>query len=100
MRVTASAVKAFVAQGRVKGKAVIVTIGRFGLFTEDQARRKAQTILQQKREGVDPRTAKKAEAAEKVTLADVLEAYLNRPGHLKGTSIFWAFQRRTLVRPV
>lgn len=41
LRVTASGVRAFVAQGRVKGKAVIITVGRFGLYTEDQARKKA-----------------------------------------------------------
>lgn len=86
LRVTATGVRAFVAQGRVKGKAVIVTIGRYGLFTEDQARRKAQTILQQMRDGVDPRAAAKAEAAEKVTLREVMEAYLNRPGKLKPSS--------------
>ena len=57
LRVTASGIKAFVAQGRVKGKAVIMTIGRFGLFTEDQARRKAQSLLQDMREGIDPRAA-------------------------------------------
>lgn len=83
LRVTASGVKAFVAQGRVKGKAVIVTIGRYGLFTEDQARRKAQGILQQMRDGTDPRAAKKAEEAERVTLREVMEAYVNRPGKLK-----------------
>ena len=86
LRVTASGIKAFVAQGRVKGKAVIMTIGRYGLFTEDQARRKAQSLLQDMREGVDPRAAKKAEAAEKVTLKDVMEDYLNRPGKLKPSS--------------
>ncbi len=42
LRVTANGVRSFVAQGRVSGKAVIVTIGRYGLFTEDQARTKAQ----------------------------------------------------------
>lgn len=86
LRVTSTGIRAFVAQGRVKGKAVIVTVGRYGLFTEDQARRKAQTILQQMREGVDPRAAAKAEAAEKVTLREVMEAYLNRPGKLKASS--------------
>jgi hypothetical protein len=46
LRVTATGVRAFVAQGRVRGKAVIITIGRFGLYTEDQARKRAQSLLQ------------------------------------------------------
>jgi integrase len=78
--------RVFVAQGRVQGKAVIITIGPFGLFTEDQARRKAQSILQDMREGIDPRAAKKAEAAARVTLREVMEAYVSRPGKLKPSS--------------
>lgn len=30
--------RVFVAQGRVRGKPVIITIGPYGVFTEDQAR--------------------------------------------------------------
>lgn len=86
LRVTVNGIRAFIAQGRVKGKAVIITIGRFGLFTEDQARRRAQAILQQMRDGIDPRAAKKAEEAERVTLREVMEAYVNRPGKLKPSS--------------
>src|SRR5690606_25297541 len=62
VRLTPSGVRAYVAQGRVHGRVVIATIGRHGLFTEDQARRKAQAILQGMREGVDPNAEKKAAA--------------------------------------
>ena len=86
LRCTASGVKAFVAQGRVKGKAVIITIGRFGLYTEDQARRKAQSLLQQMREGVDPRNVKREDEAMKVTLRQVADAFFARPGMLKDSS--------------
>ncbi len=86
LRVTASGVKAFVAQGRVKGKAVIVKIGRFGLYTEDQARRRAQSLLQDMREGVDPRNVKKEEEAMKVTLRQVADAFFVRPGMLKDST--------------
>jgi integrase len=81
-------VRAFVAQGRVKGKAVIITIGRLGLYTEDQARRKAQSLLQQMREGVDPRDVKRTDEAMSVTLREVADAYFARPGMLKeGTRV-------------
>lgn len=86
VKVTATGVRSFIAQGRVKGKVVIVTIGRFGLYTEDQARRKAQVALQQMRDGINPNAEKKAEAAEQVSLREVTEAYLNRPGKLKPSS--------------
>lgn len=86
VKVTATGVRSFIAQGRVKGKVVIVTIGRFGLYTEDQARKKAQVALQQMRDGINPNAEKKAEAAEQVSLRTVMEAYLNRPGKLKPSS--------------
>lgn len=86
LRVTASGVRSFVAQGRVKGKAVIVTIGRYGLYTEDKARKRAQSVLQDMREGIDPRDAKKADEAMRVTLGDVCDAYLSRPGKLRATT--------------
>lgn len=71
IRVTASGVRAFVAQGRVRGKVVCVTVGRLGLYTEDQARRKAQSILQDMREGIDPRDTKRTAEASAVTLREV-----------------------------
>lgn len=83
LRVTASGVRSFVAQGRVAGKAVIVTIGRYGLFTEDQARGRAQKVLQQMREGVDPRDVRRQDDAMRVTLGEVCTAYVERPGKLK-----------------
>jgi len=86
LRVTASGVKAFIAQGRVKGKAVIVTVGRFPTITEDQARRKARAVLQQMFDGTDPRDVKRTEEAAKVTLREVATAYINRPGMLKAST--------------
>lgn len=86
LRVTANRVRSFVAQGRVRGKPVIVTIGRYGLYTEDQARAKAQSLLQDMREGIDPRDVKKADEAMAVTLQEVCDAYVSRPGKLKASS--------------
>lgn len=78
--------KVFIAMGRVRGKPVQFTIGPFGTYTEDQARKKAQKVLQDMREGIDPRDVKKAEEAAKVTLDDVAKAYVARPGKLKPRS--------------
>jgi integrase len=86
LRVSAAGKKVFFAQGRIHGKAVVITIGAFGLYTEDQARKKAQSVLQDMREGIDPRDTKKADEALKVTLQTVCDAYVSRPGKLKESS--------------
>lgn len=83
LRVTASGVRSFVAQGRVQGRAVIVTIGRYGLYTEAEARERAQKVLQQMRDGIDPRDVKRTDEAMAVTLGEVCTAYVTRPGKLK-----------------
>jgi integrase len=75
--------KVFVAQGRVRGKPVIFTIGPFGVFTEDKARKKAQKVLQDMRDGIDPRDARRADEAMKVTLQEVCDCFVDRPGKLK-----------------
>lgn len=86
LRVTAAGKRVFVAQGRVLGKAVCFTIGPFGEWTEFEAREKARKVLQGMREGIDPRDAKKADEATRVTLRQVADAYMGRPGKLKDSS--------------
>ncbi|MQB43036.1 integrase family protein [Rhizobium sp. ICMP 5592] len=86
LRIMASGKRVFIAQGRVRGKPVIVTLGPYGVLTEDQARKKAQKALQDMREGIDPRDAKKADEAAAVTLRTVATEYKNRPGKLKESS--------------
>lgn len=86
LRVTAAGKRVFVAQGRVQGKAVCFTIGPFGEWTEFEAREKARKVLQGMREGIDPRDVKKADEATRVTLRQVADAYMGRPGKLKDSS--------------
>lgn len=98
LRVTAAGKKSFVAQGRVRGKAVCITIGPYGEWTEDEARngRKdakgnlvvdgARHFLQAMRDGTDPRDARKQDEAVKVTLRQVADEYTSRPGKLKESS--------------
>jgi integrase len=76
----------FIAMGRVLGKPIQFTLGPYGVLTEDAARKKAQKVLQDMREGIDPRDSKRADEAMKVTLGSVLDAYLDRPGKLKESS--------------
>ncbi|WP_418936301.1 integrase arm-type DNA-binding domain-containing protein [Lautropia mirabilis] len=55
MRATAAGTRVFVAQGRIRGKAVCFTIGPYGQLTEHEGREKARRIFQDMREGIDPR---------------------------------------------
>ncbi|MCE7798430.1 site-specific integrase [Sphingobium sufflavum] len=88
VRVTSGGKKVFFVQGRVRGKAVQFTLGPYGVLTEDAARKKAQSVLQQMREGIDPRDAQKEDAAAKVTLREVANAYLyERPGMLREATV-------------
>ena len=78
--------KVFIVMGRVGGKSIQFTLGSFGTYTEDKARKRAQAILQDMREGIDPRDAQRADEAMKVTLGEVMESYLDRPGKLKAST--------------
>lgn len=76
VRVSPGGTKTFFVQGRIKGqgKMIKATIGKFGVFTAEQARDKARNMLTDMANGKDPRiaTMKKEEAH---TFGDLLNAY-------------------------
>ncbi len=78
--------RVFVATGRVRGRQVNLTLGPLGELTEAEARDKARRVLQRMREGVDPRDERKHQEAMEVTLRDVADSYMARPGKLKASS--------------
>ena len=88
LRVTASGAASFIAQGMIAGgtKEARLTIGAYGIFTVDQARDVAREHLRTMRMGVDPRDLRKADEAMGVTLRQLADNYLNRPGKLKQSS--------------
>lgn len=86
VRVSSLGKRVFIVAGRVRGKQLQFTVGPFGVYTEDEARSKARSILQQMRDGTDPRDVKKADEAAKITLQNVCDAYTSRPGKLKDSS--------------
>ncbi|TXG83725.1 MAG: DUF4102 domain-containing protein [Sphingomonadales bacterium] len=86
LRVSAQGKKVFMVMGRVLGKSIQFTLGPYGTLTEAKARERAQKVLQDMREGIDPRAVVKADAAAKVSLQDVLEAYVGRPGKMKAST--------------
>lgn len=77
VRVTATGVKAFVLERRVKGgKVRRVTVCRVGDLSVDAARRKAEKLVGEIAQDLDPVAEKKRREAEAVTLADAVKEYL------------------------
>lgn len=80
VRMTRDGKRTFVVQGRVNGKELRLTVGRYGIETVDQARDNAREHLRGMRMGIDPRVVAKERAAQSVTLRQVADAYLrDRP---------------------
>lgn len=88
LRVTPTGKSTFIAQGRVRGTTTDarMTIGSYGAWTVDDARRRAEEYKHQFEDGIDPRDVKKQTAAMQVTLQAVCDAYVGRPGKLKASS--------------
>jgi site-specific recombinase XerD len=74
-RVYPSGRKVFVAQVRVGRGQRRVTIGTFGAFTVEHARKRAETIIRTAAEGRDPQREKQ-EARAALTVAELCEEYL------------------------
>lgn len=98
LRVTPTRKLTFIVQGRVGGvgTAARITIGPYGVFTVDQAREVAREHLRSMRMGIDPREVKKQQEAERqqkvtegVTLKQVYDSYVSRPGALKASTRKW-----------
>lgn len=87
LRVTPTGKMTYVVQGRIPGHAnsVRLTIGPHGRWTPDTARDEAKKLLRMMDTGIDPSAVAKKEAAQRVTLRDVADAY-KRDRPLKDSS--------------
>lgn len=109
LRVTKSGAASFIVQGVVRGqgKERRVTIGTYGAWTVDDARRRADEIRHKLEDGIDPVEERKQSEAAKVTLRQVANSYFARPGMLKEstrtemdrhvTHVFAAWQERAIA---
>jgi len=71
--------KSFIAQTDIKGRTTRVTIGQYGIWTVDQARKKAREILMQMANGENPNKIKQLQKLKSLTLGEAAELYLNSP---------------------
>ena len=76
LRVTEKGVRSYIVQARVNGRTRRVTLGRHGVLTAEQARKRAKSVLGQMTEGVDPVAQRRRAKAVSVTLRDVVEDYI------------------------
>lgn len=80
--------KTFVVFKRIGGKLTRVTLGKHGVLTADEARKKAIKVLAELCDGIDV-NAEKARARDRgMTVADILDKYflmVSQKGHVKLT---------------
>lgn len=77
--------KTFFVQRDVKAKTVRVTIGRYGIFTVEQARMEARELLMRMTKGENPNLAKKIEIQQQVTIGQGLTCYTSGKRNLSDT---------------
>jgi integrase len=85
LRVSAGGKRTFIAVGRVRNRLIWYTIGPFGRWTVDNARKRADAVLVGMDQGVDPRDVERASEAAQVTLRQVADGYY-RDRALKASS--------------
>ncbi|MFW5453761.1 tyrosine-type recombinase/integrase [Thioalkalivibrio sulfidiphilus] len=76
LRVTAKGGKSYIVQAKIHGKTVRHTLGKHGVLTAEEYRKRAKTKLGQMAEGRNPVAEKRRKKALSVTLTDVTDAYL------------------------
>ncbi len=101
--------RTYVVQARVNGKTRRVTIGKHGILTVQDARKKAHRELFKMSDGKDPTVEKKRKEANSATLKDITEKYLKarrdlKPSyvadiqkHLRGAFASWADRPATEI---
>lgn len=78
--------KTFIAQKDIRGRSVRFTIGRYGHFTPDEARRIAKDKLYVMAQGINPNALEAKERANAITVETVLESYLSTRRNLSPRS--------------
>lgn len=78
--------RTYIAQGRVNGVTRRVSLGRHGIITIQEARKKAQDELSRMGNGIDPVIEKKRADAYSMTLREITNNYLRDRRDLKQSS--------------
>lgn len=76
VRITAAGSKIFIAQGRLAGRPVRISLGKADAISVADARREARRVLGQIADGTDPRRQARAVRQSKVIFADFAERFV------------------------
>lgn len=68
--------KVYFAEGKIRNRTIRVTIGKHGVFTTEQARNRARSILGQIATGINPNEAKREDRAKRITLEEAFTDFL------------------------
>lgn len=79
--------KSYVAEGQVNRKRRRYVIGNAKVFTLEQARKKAQSILVDMANGIDPNQRKRGELVEAITVAEAFENFFKMKSGLAENTI-------------
>jgi integrase len=83
LRVTSNGIKSFIVESRVNGKVKRITLGKYGVITTEEARKKAKIMLGKIANGIDPVAEKKHKILNSITLSNVMQDYLKTRKDLK-----------------
>jgi integrase len=79
--------KVYFAEAKLHGKTVRKSIARHNVVTLDEARSRAKSYLAEISRGKNPHDEEKARKAKLITLAEILENYIEARGNLKRSTI-------------
>ena len=89
LRITSAGVKSFVVEKIIDNKVRRITIGKYnGALTVEQARKKAQILMGQIADGINPITEKEIVAMNETTLEQVMQDYLKARKTLKPKTLY------------
>ncbi|MER0171412.1 MAG: DUF4102 domain-containing protein [Nitrosomonas sp.] len=80
--------KVYIAESKVNGKTVRVSIGKHGIYTAEQARNEAKELLLLMSKGINPNDQAKEQKTRSMTLQHVFQDFLSARKALKPRTIY------------
>jgi len=104
VRVTSSGVKSFIYQRRIKGRSRRMTLGRFPTMSVEKARDRVIKLAAAISDGKDPVVEEQRAAAQRVTLKEAQDAYLEsrslKPNTVRDINLAMKALKDWMTRPV
>jgi integrase len=97
--------KTYFVQARANGKLIKTTIGKANVFSLDEARKEAKTVLAQMSKGINPNDEKRKESMKDITVEKAIEKYFETRQLKPGTvnlyqKLFKSYINDWLSKPI